>query len=232
VRLRGGRETNDRRLDRLPQFDERSRAFPIRTLVAGKPLRSYTWSTPLTLNQGNEGACVGFAWSHELAGRPSVHRWVSNEYARGLYHEAQLHDEWSGEGYEGTSVLAGAKVCALRRHFREYRWAFGLNDLLLALGYAGPAVLGINWWTGMFRPDVDGRIRPTGSVEGGHAIEANQIVVPLPRRPTGQVWVWNSWGVSSGWPRAWLTFDDMERLLNESGEACIPTGRLRVAEAA
>jgi hypothetical protein len=62
------------------------------------------------LDQGKEGACVGFAWSHELAAYP-VRVEVDDEFARSkIYAEAQKIDEWPGEAYHGTSVLAGAKV--------------------------------------------------------------------------------------------------------------------------
>ncbi len=215
-------------LGRRPFFDERSRAFPIRTLVAEKPLRSYTWSCGVNLDQGSEGACVGFAFGHEISARPLVQP-VTNEYARDVYLDAQKVDAWPGEDYSGTSVLAGAKVCQARGHFAEYRWAFGLSDLQLALGYAGPAVLGLNWYTGQMTPDSTGRIRPTGSIEGGHAILAYRVWLPNSTRPEGQVWLWNSWG--SDWGKGgacWLTFADLERLLHEDGEAVVPIGRRMV----
>lgn len=227
---------SDPRLDRLVEFDPRSRNFPIRATLSDeqleRPVRSYTWSVPVALDQGREGACVGFAWSHELAARPYSVKAVTNDTARAVYHEAQKNDEWPGEDYSGTSVLAGAKVIASQGYMSEYRWAgVGsgdvLGDLKRAVAYKGPAVLGIHWYTGMFRPDSDGRIRPTGQVEGGHAI--------INYRTTGERYrvrafrhrnyLWNSWGRDGGWPVGWLSDDDMERLLNESGEACIPVVR-------
>ena len=61
--------------DRLVQFDERSRAFPIRALIdADAKPRSYTWQCPVWLDQGTEGACVGFGVSHEAAARPEIGR--------------------------------------------------------------------------------------------------------------------------------------------------------------
>lgn len=213
----------ERTFDRRVEFDEASRQFPIRTLVAAKPLRSYTWGCAVVLDQGTEGACVGFGWAGELAARPSVVPDVSNTMARGIYAEARTRDEWPGEDYSGTSVLAGAKVIQARGFMREYRWAFGLTDLLGAIGHAGPAVLGINWYAGMEDPDPDGFLHVSGPVEGGHAILAYSVSVP------GKfVRVHNSWG--DGWGNhgnAKVSWSDLERLLDEDGEACVPIGRTR-----
>ena len=231
--------TSDPRLDRLPEFDAQSRSFPIRALLSDeqqeRPIRSFTWNLPrlpahlpgFPLDQGREGACVGFSWAHELAFRPRPIASVTDLVALGIYHEAQRLDEWPGEDYDGTSVLAGAKAVIARGFMDEYRWAFGLDDLLRAIAYKGPAVLGINWYSGMWRPDSEGRIRPTGLLEGGHAILAPRVIgerspfVEMRRR----VYVYNSWGAGDGWPWGWLNWDDMEVLLHEQGEAVIPVVR-------
>jgi hypothetical protein len=233
--LRNGQRTSSPLLDRVPFFDERSRNFPIRELVTARKPRSYTWALNYrVLDQGSEGACVGFGVSHELIAKPVAVEGVDEDFARAIYHEAQRIDEWPGgsyEGgepfYEGTSVLAGVKVAQRLGHYSAYRWAFGLDDLILALGYAGPAVLGLNWYTGMFDADGEGRIHANGSVAGGHCIVA--LGVSLKRR---QVLLANSWGPS--WSTArWgdnrlrghctISFDDLGLLLDEQGEACIPT---------
>lgn len=212
----------DRKLDRLVEFDSRSRSFPIRTLVADKPRRSYTWSCPVFLDQGREGACVGFAWAHDAAARPKVVPLVDDLDAFDIYHRARVLDQWPGEGYDGTSVIAGVKAMQERGWVKTYRWAFGEDDLALAVGYRGPAVLGINWYTGMFRPDVDGFLKPSGNIEGGHAILCHGYSV----RDGGYYKVHNSWG--QGWGvngEARIRREDMARLLSELGEACIPTLR-------
>jgi hypothetical protein len=216
------------KLDRRVSFDERSRSYPIRALLAPEQIakpRGYTWRVYTHLDQGQEGACVGFAWAQELAARPAVVAGVTNEVAEALYRQARYLDEWPGEDYDGTSVIAGAKAVTGNGYMPEYRWAFGLQDLILAIGYKGPAVLGINWYTGMFDPDSDGLLHVTGQIEGGHAILADSVNVK--KRLIG---LWNSWGPD--WSpingaQAYVGFDDMQRLLDEQGEACVPVQRVR-----
>jgi len=219
MKLRGGFRTTDKRLDRIPQFDERSRNFPIRALVPKKQ-RSYTWSCKAWLDQGREGACVGFAWAHDLNARPKIIA-VDNSYARGIYTSAQKIDEWAGEAYEGTSVLAGAKVVSNIGYMTEYRWAFGLDDLILAVGYAGPAVLGLNWYEGMFQPDTKGFLKPTGRLAGGHAILCHSVNVKEKYFKLHNSWG-QDWGVNG---ECFISFEDMDRLLHEQGEACVPVVR-------
>jgi hypothetical protein len=222
--LRDGSTVADPRLDRLVQFDDRSRAFPLRELItpaqAKKP-RSYTWAVWCRLDQGNEGACVGFAITHEAAARPHEVPFIDANVALSVYGRAQQIDEWPGEAYSGTSVLAGIKAGQERGWYGEYRWGFGLDDLMLAVGYKGPAVLGIPWYEGMFDTDADGFVRVNGNVAGGHAILCNGVDVKKKKfRLT------NSWGPSWGWGgQAWISFDDLDRLLHEAGESCIPVVR-------
>jgi hypothetical protein len=219
--LKNRKKTFDPRLDRVAQFDVDSRKYPIRELVGPRKLRSYTWGVSKTLDQGSEGACVGFAWAHELIAKPKPLLKLDAAYARNLYKAAQENDEWPGMEYEGTSVLAGAKVIKMTGYMPEYRWAFGLQDLLLAVGYAGPGVAGLNWYEGMLEPDDKGFISPTGRIRGGHAIMIHSVNVK------GEyVKVHNSWGEDWGVKGdAKLSFKDLERLLAEDGEFCVPVVR-------
>lgn len=209
------------KLDRLVEFDNRSRQFPIRTLLPDKPRRSYTWSCKVFLDQGREGACVGFAWAHDAAARPQVVPNIDDLDAIDIYNRARQLDAWPGEGYDGTSVIAGAKSMQELGWLREYRWAFGESDLALAVGYKGPAILGLNWYDGMFWPDEQGLLRPTGSIAGGHAILCNGYSIKTHRYRVHNSWG-QDWGVGGV---AYIHREDMARLLSEQGEACIPTFR-------
>lgn len=212
----------ERKFDRIPEFDPKSLEFPIRTLVANKSRRSYTWSVPVKLDQGSEGACVGFGWTHERAARPKEHPEMTNADAFAIYHRAQQLDEWPGENYEGTSVLAGAKVAIEKGWISEYRWALGPgaaaaeNDLALAVGYKGPAVMGTYWYNDMFEPDANGYLRPTGGIAGGHCYLVHGYSL------TKGYKVWNSWGTGF---YGYISPPDMITLLQNDGEACIVTIR-------
>lgn len=210
-------------LGRLPQFDPRSRAFPIRTLLPERPRRSYTWRVGVNLDQDDQGACVGFGWAHELAARPVVVAGITDADGFAIYREAQKLDAWPGEDYEGTSVLAGALAVRARGNISEFRWAFGEPDLALTVGYHGPVVIGVNWWTGMFWPDAGGYLNPVGQVEGGHCVLVCGYSV---KRDAYRIH--NSWGAS--WAmggEALIRRGDMVSLLADGGEGCVPV-RVRV----
>lgn len=239
IRLKNGNVTFDRRLDRIPEFDEKSRKYPIRSFIgAEKLLRPYTWAVganrladpQLYLDQGYEGACVGFGCTHWLAARPARTSNLTGEDARQLYFEIQRNDPWPGgaypgaeEFYEGTSVLSGARIMQQRGYFSSYRWAFSERDIALAIGYVGPVILGLNWYEGMFETDENGFISPTGEWMGGHCVIANGVSLK------GDYYlIHNSWG--PGWGvngRAKIRRADMDRLLHENGEACLPVRQKR-----
>ncbi|RLI65907.1 MAG: hypothetical protein DRO67_02020 [Candidatus Asgardarchaeum californiense] len=219
-------------LGRRVQFDERSRNFPIRELVKMKRPRSYTWRCNSYLDQGSDGACVGFGVSHELIARPAEAKGITYDYAMELYWEAQKIDPWEGGAYdgaepfyEGTSVLAGVKAAQRDGWFDEYRWAFGLNDLILGVGYNGPAVIGVNWYEGMMDTDKHGYIKPTGRALGGHCILCNAINVKKKRFT-----LHNSWGINWGNNgECYISFHDMDTLLYNNGEAVFFLHRHRKA---
>ncbi|HET7110237.1 MAG TPA: hypothetical protein VFI41_05160 [Gemmatimonadales bacterium] len=234
--MRGGGEVEDSRLGRVVQFDERSRSFPMTELIAElepakayKP-RSHTWNCGVHLDQGQEGSCVGHAWAHELVAPPVVIEGIDHDFARWIYKTAQKYDQWAGEAYEGTSTLAGAKVCAGRPPkmaegrglIGEYRWIFGdMDELIKTLGYFGPVVLGTNWYAGMMNTDKDGFVRKTGSLMGGHCILIKGVTLTKKAVRLHQSWG-ESWGQGGD---AWLSFADLEALLGEQGELCVPVHR-------
>ena len=228
--LKNGTYVDDRRFDRIVQFDKRSRNYPVMATISGtlKP-RSYTWRCDTHLDQGPDGACVGFSLAHELAARPVCVEGMDAAFAKEkVYWEAQKIDPWDGGSYpgasptyEGTSVLAGVQTLRKLGYIKEYRWAFGLDDLIMAVGYKGPAVLGLPWYDGMFKVHPCGMIHVTGKQVGGHAILCKGVSITK-RTFT----LHNSWG--PGWGNggdAFISWDEMDRLLHEQGEAAIPTVR-------
>lgn len=205
------------KLGRVYEYDARIRNFPLRSVMLPRKQRSMTWLCSTYLDQGDTASCVGHAICHDAIARPDVERGIDGAIAMNVYKRAQNLDQWEGEepAYQGTSVLAGLKAGVERGWYMGYRWAFGLDDLIMGVGYYGPAILGINWYTGMFSSDPDGMIHVTGSVAGGHAILCKGVSVPKRKFR-----LHNSWGRSFGLKGdCFVSFDDMERLLSEFGEA-------------
>ncbi|GGM55725.1 hypothetical protein GCM10012275_28550 [Longimycelium tulufanense] len=213
------------KLDRIPCFDERSRNYGVRRLLATRPVKRkptawVPWTPPL--DQGREGACVGFAWAHELGCTP-VPVNVSDNYARMLYQAARSEDRLMGNDFpEGASLLAGAKSCQALGLIKSYYWAFSVDDVIDALVAQGPVVLGLPWYSGMYQTDKDGMVDVTGHIVGGHALLATGYV---PDAPNGDLIVWqNSWGPDYGNNgQAFIHVDDLKRLLAQDGEACVAT---------
>lgn len=72
-------------------------------------------------DQGDEGACVGFAASRMMS---LLNR--KRYDASWLYHRAQdAYDEWEGSDYDGTSLRAGMDVLRLEGHRKRW-WRFNL----------------------------------------------------------------------------------------------------------
>jgi hypothetical protein len=218
------------KLDRVAAFDERNRSYGVRQLIPTMvPRRKRVWrvrSTPL--DQGSEGACVGFGWTAELAATPVIYP-VDDRFAFTLYRLAQTEDRAMGNNFDGgASVLAGAKACVNQGYVKQYHWAFTVDEVIDAVIRKGPVVLGINWYESMYttQPWPDGAhvVDVHGRLAGGHCIVANGYVPDYPG--LGEVVVLtNSWGPGwgNGTGSALLRRADLERLLAEQGEACVAT---------
>lgn len=228
ITLRGAYTTEDRRLDRLPEFDERNKDHPISAVVPAD-LQSRVWRLVQRLDQGQEGQCVMYAWHHEACAMPVPRKTPTKDLITNRYYRAQQIDPWPGGEYPnaspvygGTSVLAGAKVMRDAGYFKEFRWAFTLYDVLRALSHEGPVVFGVDWYEDMFHPDSRGLIRVGGKVVGGHSICARGL--DLKRR---EIILRQSWGKSHGVNGdVRLGFNDIEKLLADGGDACVPVNRM------
>lgn len=219
-------------LDRVPSRPDpiRQQKFSVAAVVGDLTARSYTWGCDLWLDQGQEGACVPHAWTHEAAAKPVVVRsyprpnFTATEpqaFAFELYEWCRRNDEWAGENYDGTSVAAGAKGMVLAGGLLEYRWTHDADELAVAVSRKGPAVIGVDWYTGQMKTDVDGVIHVRGTVEGGHSILVRGYNVTTRRFRLRNSWS-KSWGVKGD---CLMEHDDMAILMGEGGEGCLPLRR-------
>lgn len=230
----------DVRFDRFDDKDPRSRAYDVAGLwlpPGGLGAVSRRWDCPVRLDQGMSGACVGFAWAHELAAEPDAVEGVDAAFARErIYFAAQRRDRFPGGAWpgavpfaEGTSVLAGAKVVQELGFIAEYRWAFEVTDLLRAVARVGPAVFGCRWYAGMQEPE-DGFARPDGAYLGKHCVLVSGVEVVRDLsgavdRESSHVVILNSFGADWGDDgTARLRLSDVEALW-DGAETCIPLVR-------
>lgn len=221
--------------------DYRDRQFPMRLIVEddmaeAEEVRTYRywWTRGWWGDQGNTPRCVAYAWLHWAEDGPVTHE---PRFPGGgpiidpafLYCRAQTVDEWPGDcstnNYDGTSVRAGAKILQRNRIISSYWWANDVQDIIDAILYSGPVVVGTWWYRDMFYPDPakDYIIKPGNQVAGGHAYVLNGVNVEK-----GLFRIKNSWG--RDWGKrgfAYITLDDFATLLNRSGEACLAVEKER-----
>lgn len=136
------------------------------------------------------------------------------------YRLAQSFDPWDGEeptyfGSSGLAACQAAKALGLVPAEWEYRWCFGMADVLDTLARLGPVSIGTNWYEGFDRPDAKGRLTPAGAIRGGHQTEL--VAYDDEDREVVGVNSWGKrWGVNG---RFRLRLHVLERLLGEDGDA-------------
>lgn len=203
---------------------------------------SFQWSCDLWLKQGFEGACVGFAWAHEMAANPVCTAGIDASFAREkIYFEAQRIDRFRGGAYrgarpfaEGTSVIAGARVLKAMGYIEDYRTAADIVDLLVVIADLGPVVFGCPWYHDMQHLCERDVAKPTGSRFGKHCVLITGFDLALDQQggideKSSFLRFRNSFG------RDWGSNGDGKlslastRQLWPDAEICIPLGRKPVA---
>jgi hypothetical protein len=191
------------------------------SLIAGPVL----WLCPAILDQLQTGMCVGFGWTDLAQSSPNPKVIVPGAgYVKGstperIYDLAQQYDGSPLNPNTGASVESGAKATRDYNFIRTYRFAKTVHEIAVTVLSYGPVVMGTNWYNGMFTPDAHHRIRPTGTVAGGHC-----WVIRGYDRNSGLFRLRNSWGKSWGADGdAFISGPDLTKLLSEQGEACVPS---------
>lgn len=209
--------------------DPRDRNYRLRAvapIVAQPPTRTYRyWYSRFNIDQTGP-TCVANTWAHKLGDSPrtwtlpALDRLVTANYVsptsgergfRGfLYDEAQAIDEWGDTPPEGgTSVRAGAKVVQRLGLISNYWWAYSVDEVVRAVLEISPVAMGSLWYEGMFVA-AGQELKTTGPVVGGHAYLLDGVNTTK-RRVRVQTWG----------DHFWLSFDSLDSLLMDWGEAAV-----------
>lgn len=222
---------NGRMFDWKSKHDDRSIAYQIPTRTTARGYKN--WQSGPTLDQGNDGYCVGFGVTGELNAEPIVAGQPTFDFAAAIFHLALKFDDIPGEADDtGTSVLAGVKAAKKMGFISEYRWCFGIDEVARGIYNHGPVVVGTPWLDSMFEPkylngyDANEPKVPnlpvldiSGDEVGGHC----WLLTGFTRFGDTewfrmrQSWG-NEWGLNGD---AMIRKADLAKLLKGTGEACI-----------
>lgn len=216
-----------RTFDWRPNHDPRSRDFPVTAALEAVAPRRQVWLHGRPLNQQAEGACTGFGAAGRIAAAPQSAKGVKDAHGFAWYDLNKRTDEWPGEDYDGSSVLATMKTGRALGWWTGYRWCFGMTQVRDAVLQLGPVIIGVPWRAGMYEAP-GGVLEVTGDVVGGHclAIIGYDPAAPELGGAEGYLLL-NSWGPEWGEDgAAWITATDLAGLLSKAnqGEAAVPVG--------
>jgi hypothetical protein len=239
-------------MGRNVNHDPQSRLYPYRSARRARRAVRHRTRTP-QLDQNGWGACTFFALLRVLGSDPFYPALqaagkldlLASRYpftdAGGFsgYRDATEVDPFPGEftyppgggedtGSDGTTC---AKLVRDLGVIPGWRTSFTLDDALDAL-QDYPLYFGSVWTYGMFEPDAQGRIAPTGGEAGGHQYTIDEFI-PAGQRPEDYDWVlsdtedfvgmgnnWNGWGVGG---RAFLSVLHFNWLRAYSGDVIVLT---------
>jgi hypothetical protein len=211
-------------LGRLRQWDQKNCDYLMPKKAVPQELRKRFWNAGKVLDQGDTPQCVGYAgWGWLASGPVTNHPPFS---PTDLYHWAQDNDEWEGTDYDGSSTLGLMKALKSKGYVSDYVWALDAETLVAWILTTGPVVVGTNWYKDMFTPDKDGFLEPAGDLAGGHEwrIEGADRDRRCYDGSLGAVRMVNSWGPKWGdHGRAWVSFNDLDKLIKDQGEAVTAT---------
>lgn len=200
--------------------DDRNRDYPMRSLLGDAPIVERVHRRGAAYDQGSTSQCVAYTAKGMLNTAPFSafedydirSRYSTEEFYAG----AQALDEWPGEAYDGTSAQGVLKHLLQRGIVAEYRWCFGLDDVLRTVSHHGPVGVGAWWMSGMWDPDPETHlVSYSGSREGGHQFE---VIGVHPSRE--EVECMNSWG--TGWGdrgRFRMKYEEFSALLDDNADA-------------
>jgi hypothetical protein len=203
-------------------FDERD--YQLKNFLAVKKLvtaGSKAWPFPSEpLNQGETPHCVGFAMANWGINLP-IQDNFNNDNGHDFYYRCKVLDN-EPNVENGTNVRSAAKVLKQSGLIGTYAFAGSTDEISYWLLNNGPVIVGTIWTEGMFKPDENNVIHPTGTVVGGHGYLINE------KTNSDYYGIQNSWDDSWGIKgKAYISISDFAKMLRNGGEA-IATMELEV----
>jgi hypothetical protein len=182
------------------------------------------------------GGCVGHGVVGEalaspvrvtVEGKTASQRALNGHHAAvKVYARCKEVDEWEGVDYEGTSVRAGMLTSRERGWCKSFIWAKNMDEVRRGL-QDGTGVIGVVWTNGMFDPDDEGFVVPTGTEAGGHCIFLSGFSPRYGKRKAPTFRARNSW--SQKWSKNGNFYIEPENLDNilfgSGGECAFPVDR-------
>lgn len=220
-----------RNLGRIFKADPRDRLFGMASVLppAGTDLPTRrSWRFPYkVLDQGGTSTCVGHAWKYFLMCAPLCSNAKRPPSPLEVYDYAIDNDDFHGNELNvdpgrtfGTTVRAGAEALVKKYGLvKQYLFARNFGEVVTQLRANGGVVFGSNWKQSMWDTDKEGiaRIRPNSPDVGGHAYFLRKIDMHR-----SLAWGPQSWGEKDGLNGHYgYPLEDLEKLFNEDGEACV-----------
>jgi hypothetical protein len=164
------------------------------------------------LNQKTTNHCVGFAMANWGINLPVQDNFTDDSGHTFYYKCKELDEDPTGEN--GTNIRSAAKVLKQEGLISTYAFASSVDEISYWLLNKGPVIAGTNWYEGMFSPDENNIIHPTGNIVGGHGYLINEKTKD---DFYGIQNSWdNEWGIKG---KAYISIKDFSTLFKNGGEA-------------
>ena len=189
------------------------RDYPLGAYIRGvSEITEKMWPfTVDALNQLETVHCGGFTMAHYgiCHQMPSMY---TNGDGHNFYEQCNITDGTPGL-QNGTSCRTMAVTGKRLGMWKTYAFATTMEEIDYWLLNEGSLMVGTEWTEGMFFPDANNIIHPTGAVAGGHAWLLNGKIPGFKHGITS----WGpDFGINGGF---WISDADFESLFHQQGEA-------------
>jgi hypothetical protein len=214
-------------LGRNVGHDPRSRAYAFK--ANDEPLKSVRYLSKVRTFDQHVGSCTndtvvklctyGQNWSALSDAQQLAIDSDPDALVDDWYRETTRNDEFPGAWEPedtGSSGTSAAKTAVRRGFAKGFQHSFAFDDTLHMLA-KNPIGIGVAWYSSFDNPDANGRVSLTSGarVRGGHEFVLDELDVEHE-----MIGAQNSWGSSWGsFGRFYFSFADLERLLDEDGDA-------------